>query len=51
MTDLELIAPIEARDEDTERYARELAEDLGGTEVSVAWLMATDELYLARRDG
>lgn len=45
----EFISQLEPRDEDGERFARELADDLQGTAVDVAWLMVTDEVWLIKR--
>lgn len=47
---LELLSPLEPNDDDTERFARELAEDLQGDRLEVVWTMIDDRVYLARRE-
>lgn len=45
----EFIRPLDPMDDDPERFARELADDLQGTAVDVAWCMVSGEVWLVRR--
>jgi len=47
---MQVITELEPTDGDVERFAEELAEDLRGTRVDVAWLMCADTAYLVRRE-
>lgn len=49
MTDIELVSPLRAADGDQERFARELASDLQGGRLDVAWLLREGEVFLVRR--
>jgi len=48
MPDYEVLGGLTARDDDVEGFARDLAEDLTGENVTVLWDMSNDEIRLAR---
>jgi len=48
MTELELRSPLKPRDDDDQRFAEDLADDLQGTAVEVVHVMVEDQYYLAR---